>query len=42
MSMLAKRLLDKIYAKLPQVVRNGDPDRTYPGCVNISFAYVEG
>ena len=21
---------------------NGDPSRRYPGCVNISFAYVEG
>lgn len=21
---------------------NGDPTRHYPGCVNISFAYVEG
>ena len=21
---------------------NGDPDRHYPGCVNVSFAYVEG
>lgn len=21
---------------------NGDPDKHYPGCVNISFAYVEG
>lgn len=21
---------------------NGDPERRYPGCVNVSFAYVEG
>lgn len=21
---------------------NGDPTRHYPGCVNVSFAYVEG
>lgn len=21
---------------------NGDPERHYPGCVNVSFAYVEG
>lgn len=21
---------------------NGDPDAHYPGCVNISFAYIEG
>jgi cysteine desulfurase len=29
-------------AELPQVVRNGDPEQTYPGCVNLSFAFVEG
>jgi cysteine desulfurase len=28
--------------KVPQVIRNGDPKSTYPGCVNLSFAYVEG
>lgn len=28
--------------RLPQVIRNGDPVHTYPGCVNLSFAYVEG
>ena len=22
--------------------QNGDPERFYPGCVNVSFAYVEG
>lgn len=22
--------------------RNGDAERSYPGCVNVSFAYVEG
>src|SRR5437763_13257207 len=21
---------------------NGDPERHYPGCVNLSFAYIEG
>lgn len=21
---------------------NGDPERRYPGCVNVSFAYIEG
>jgi cysteine desulfurase len=59
-SRLAKRLIDGINAKLPQVVRNGDPEMWYPGeqdvdcsihshsksfipgCVNLSFAYVEG
>lgn len=27
---------------LSHVVRNGDPEHSYPGCVNLSFAYVEG
>ena len=24
------------------VVRNGDADKTYPGCVNLSFSCIEG
>ena len=24
------------------VIRNGDPVQTYAGCLNLSFAYVEG
>lgn len=39
---LSKRLMDKIFSELTHVVRNGDPVQTYPGCVNLSFAYVEG
>ncbi|CAG2121633.1 unnamed protein product, partial [Medioppia subpectinata] len=39
---LSKRLVDKISAELTKVIRNGDPDHSYPGCVNLSFAYVEG
>lgn len=39
---LSKRLMDKIFAELPQVIRNGDPVHSYPGCINLSFAYVEG
>jgi cysteine desulfurase len=39
---LSKRLLDKINAELAQVIRNGDPDQTYSGCLNLSFAFVEG
>mmetsp|Transcript_37982 Transcript_37982/g.42803 ORF Transcript_37982/g.42803 Transcript_37982/m.42803 type:complete len:125 (+) Transcript_37982:164-538(+) len=27
---------------MPEVVRNGDPEHNYPGCLNYSFAYVEG
>ncbi|KAI6170494.1 Cysteine desulfurase, mitochondrial [Aphelenchoides bicaudatus] len=41
-SRLANRLIDGINAKLEHVVRNGDPTHWYPGCVNLSFAYVEG
>uniref|UniRef100_A0A0C9QMX2 cysteine desulfurase n=1 Tax=Fopius arisanus TaxID=64838 RepID=A0A0C9QMX2_9HYME len=39
---LANHLIDKITTNLPHVVRNGDPVAWYPGCVNLSFAYVEG
>jgi cysteine desulfurase len=28
--------------QLEHTVLNGDPKSHYPGCVNISFAYVEG
>ncbi|XP_066252488.1 cysteine desulfurase, mitochondrial [Euwallacea similis] len=39
---LSKRLMDKIFGELTHVIRNGDPVHTYPGCINLSFAYVEG
>lgn len=39
---LSNRLLNGIAAGLTHVVRNGDPDHSYPGCVNLSFAFVEG
>lgn len=39
---LSKMLLDQIYGQLSHVIRNGDPEETYPGCINLSFAYVEG
>lgn len=39
---LANRLINKIQASIPQVVRNGDPEHTYPGCVNLSFSCIEG
>lgn len=39
---LSKRLVDKITGSVKMVIRNGDPERSYPGCVNLSFAYVEG
>lgn len=41
-SMLSKRLIDRITSELTHCVINGDPDHRYPGCVNISFAFVEG
>lgn len=39
---LANRLIAKIQASIPHVVRNGDPEHSYPGCVNLSFSYIEG
>ncbi|RWS02195.1 cysteine desulfurase: mitochondrial-like isoform X2 [Dinothrombium tinctorium] len=39
---LSKRLVNRIMSQLTNVVINGDPDHTYPGCVNLSFAFVEG
>ncbi|TKR93538.1 hypothetical protein L596_007971 [Steinernema carpocapsae] len=41
-SRLAKRLINGISAKVDMVIRNGDAEKNYPGCVNLSFAYVEG
>lgn len=38
---LSDRLIDGINARVSMVVRNGDPSG-YPGCVNLSFSYVEG
>lgn len=42
MEKLSKRLLDKIFQNLTHVIRNGDPIQSYPGCINLSFAFVEG
>ncbi|XP_048752347.2 cysteine desulfurase-like [Ostrea edulis] len=39
---LSNRLINKIQSALPMVIRNGDTDNSYPGCVNLSFAFVEG
>lgn len=38
---LSSRLRNGLMA-LEHTSLNGDPTRHYPGCVNISFAYVEG
>ncbi|CBF86995.1 hypothetical protein AN2508.2 [Aspergillus nidulans FGSC A4] len=40
-SRLSKRLTDGLLA-MEHTSLNGDPERRYPGCVNVSFAYVEG
>ncbi|KAH0565062.1 hypothetical protein GP486_001544 [Trichoglossum hirsutum] len=40
-SALSKRLLTGLLS-LEHTTQNGDPERHYPGCVNVSFAYVEG
>ncbi|CAI9540064.1 unnamed protein product [Staurois parvus] len=39
---LADRLIKNIMHNIPEVVLNGDPEQRYPGCINLSFAYVEG
>ncbi|TFK30061.1 cysteine desulfurase [Coprinopsis marcescibilis] len=38
---LSNRLVDGINSQIDHVVRNGDVNG-YPGCVNLSFSYVEG
>lgn len=38
---LSDRLLKGLLA-MEHTAQNGDPERYYPGCVNVSFAYVEG
>lgn len=42
MEFLSQRLLTRIFEALPNVIRNGDAHETYPGCINLSFAFVEG
>lgn len=39
---LSQRLQNSINADLDHVIFNGHQEHTYPGCVNLSFAYVEG
>ncbi|KAI9900184.1 hypothetical protein N3K66_004446 [Trichothecium roseum] len=39
--MLSDRLLNGLLA-MEHTTQNGDPNSFYPGCVNVSFAYVEG
>lgn len=39
---LSDRLINGITNQVPHVIRNGDQKGGYPGCVNLSFAWVEG
>ncbi|KAL7641904.1 UNVERIFIED_CONTAM: hypothetical protein RMT77_007778 [Armadillidium vulgare] len=39
---LSNRLVSRITSELDHVIRNGDPAHCYSGCVNLSFACVEG
>jgi cysteine desulfurase len=39
---LSKKLQTGIETRIPNTVRNGDIEHNYFGCLNYSFAYVEG
>ena len=39
---LSNKLQKGIEERIPEVLRNGDPEHNYAGCLNYSFAYVEG
>ncbi len=39
---LSDKLESGIKERIPEVVQNGDPENRYIGCLNYSFAYVEG
>mmetsp|Transcript_24653 Transcript_24653/g.49175 ORF Transcript_24653/g.49175 Transcript_24653/m.49175 type:complete len:472 (-) Transcript_24653:105-1520(-) len=39
---LSDKLCNGIEERIPMVTRNGHPELRHPGCVNYSFAYVEG
>lgn len=41
-TQLSNRLIDGITSQLSHVIRNGDPEMSYNGCINLSFACVEG
>lgn len=41
-SYLSNKLQTAIEGRIPEVARNGDPEHNYAGCLNYSFAYVEG
>jgi cysteine desulfurase len=39
---LSHKLQTGIEQRIPEISRNGDPAHNYAGCLNYSFAYVEG
>ena len=39
---LSNKLENGIKERIPEVIQNGDPEHRYVGCLNYSFAYVEG
>eukprot|EP00045_Choanoeca_perplexa_P007374 m.66400 g.66400 ORF g.66400 m.66400 type:complete len:460 (+) comp14050_c0_seq1:182-1561(+) len=39
---LSKKLVDGIVGEMDEIIFNGDQKGGYPGCINLSFAYVEG
>ncbi|XP_063900715.1 cysteine desulfurase, mitochondrial-like isoform X2 [Zophobas morio] len=39
---LSNKLVNGIQSRISHVVRNGDSKFSYPGCVNLSFSFVEG
>ncbi|KAJ5070861.1 cysteine desulfurase [Anaeramoeba ignava] len=39
---LSKRLWEGVQKKVPKIILNGHPEKRYPGCINISFSYIEG
>jgi cysteine desulfurase len=39
---LADLFMKKIFDNISEVYLNGDPDKRYPGNINLSFSYVEG
>lgn len=41
MEKLSSHLLKRV-TSIPEVIRNGDENHSYPGCINLSFAFVEG
>lgn len=39
---LSDKLKDKLFKNIDNIILNGDKEKNYPGCLNISFPHVEG